>query len=70
MAAKSLGKNVSYTLTGSKLVIEIDISKEFGESKSGKTIIVASTEGNKAIDDVKIGINVYKYPDAKPAKKK
>ena len=44
------------------LTIEIDLNKRFGKSKSGKTKIVASTEGNVAIDGyphIKIGINAY-----------
>ena len=47
------------------LTIEIDLEKEFGKSKSGKTIVVASTKGNKAIEDTGciIGLNVYKYPE-------
>jgi hypothetical protein len=43
--------------------IKVDISKEFGPSTSGKTTIIASTEGNKAVpgkEDVKIGLNLYK----------
>jgi hypothetical protein len=40
----------------------VDLTKEFGPSSSGKTIIVASTEGNIAIPerDEKIGLNVYR----------
>lgn len=44
------------------LTIEIDLSKRYGKSKSGKTIIVASTLGNIAIPEnsnIKIGLNVY-----------
>lgn len=55
-------KNVIYTVKGDKLQIEVDLSKEFGPSSSGKSIVIASTEGNRAIgkDDIKIGLNVYK----------
>jgi len=45
------------------LTLKIDLTKEFGPSSSGNTIIIASTEGNVAIpekDEVKIGLNVYK----------
>jgi hypothetical protein len=45
------------------LTIKVDLTKEFGPSSSGKTIIIASTEGNIAIpekEEVKIGLNVYK----------
>ena len=50
-------------LDGDILTIKVDVTKEFGPSASGKTIIIASTEGNISIPDkeeVKIGLNVYK----------
>jgi hypothetical protein len=56
-------KNVEMSLEGNILIIKVDISKEFGPSSSGKTIIIASSEGNQSIpdkSDVKIGINVYR----------
>ena len=55
-------KNVVYTVKGDKLHIEVDLAQNQGPSKSGKTIIIASTEGNQPIgkDDIKIGLNVYK----------
>ena len=58
-------QNVKYEVKDDRLIIEIDLKKEFGPSKSGKTITVASTRGNQKIDgtDVVIGLNVYKYPE-------
>ncbi len=56
-------KNVEMKLEGGILTIKVDVTKEFGPSASGKTIIIASTEGNISIpekEDVKIGLNVYK----------
>ncbi len=56
-------KNVEMKLEGDILTIKVDITKEFGPSASGKTIIIASTEGNISIpekDSVKIGMNVYR----------
>jgi hypothetical protein len=53
-------KNVEIRLEGKIMNIIVDMSKTFGPSKSGKTVIVASTEGNQAVDDVVIGLNVYK----------
>jgi hypothetical protein len=41
----------------------VDLTKDFGPSSSGKTIIIASTEGNQPIpgrEEAKIGLNVYK----------
>jgi hypothetical protein len=58
-------KNVEMTVEGDTLIIKVDLSKDFGQSKSGKTIIVASTEGNANVPGrrEKIGLNVYRYPD-------
>ena len=56
-------KNVEMLIDGNILTIKVDLSKEFGPSTSGKTTIIASTEGNKSVpgkEDVKIGLNVYK----------
>ncbi|HBV98189.1 MAG: hypothetical protein JL50_00230 [Peptococcaceae bacterium BICA1-7] len=56
-------KNVEMNLEGEILTIKVDISKEYGPSSSGKTIIIASTEGNVSIpsrEEVKVGLNVYK----------
>jgi hypothetical protein len=54
---------VEMTVEGNILKIKVDLSKEFGPSSSGKTIIIASTEGNVSIpdaEDKKIGLNVYR----------
>jgi len=53
-------KNVEIKMQGKKMIIEVDTSKTFGPSKSGKTIIIASTEGNQTTDGVTVGLNVYK----------
>jgi hypothetical protein len=55
-------KNVQLTVAGNILTITVDLTKEFGPSSSGKTIIIASTEGNIAVPgrDEKIGLNVYR----------
>jgi hypothetical protein len=55
-------KNVQLTVAGNILTITVDLTKEFGPSSSGKTIIIASTEGNVAVPerDEKIGLNVYR----------
>lgn len=55
-------KNIEMEVKGDSLVITVDMSKRFGKSGSGKSIIVASTEGNQSVpetDGVKIGLNVY-----------
>lgn len=56
-------KNVDMTVEGSTLVIRVDLTKEFGESKSGKSITIASSEGNVSIpehEEIKIGLNIYR----------
>ena len=42
---KELGTNVKGSINGTKLTIEIDLTKDYGPSKSGKTLTVASTGG-------------------------
>ena len=58
-------KNVDMKLNGTILTITVDITKEFGLSSSGKSIIIGSTEGNVSVEgkeDVKVGLNVYRKP--------
>lgn len=60
---KRIMKNCEMKLSGTILTITVDISKDFGKSSSGKSIIIASTEGNVSIpekEEIKIGLNVYK----------
>ena len=55
-------KNVDLKVEGNILTIKVDLTKEFGPSASGKTTIIASTEGNVSIPDrdEKIGLNIYR----------
>ncbi len=55
-------KNVEMSVEGNTLLIKVDLSKEFGPSSSGKTVIIASTEGNQTIPgrEEKVGLNVYR----------
>jgi len=55
-------ENVKITRTGKKLTIEVDLSKKGTPSKSGKTLVIASTNGNQRIDgegNIVVGLNVY-----------
>jgi hypothetical protein len=61
-------KNVEMSIEGNILTIKVDLSKDFGPSASGKTIIIASSEGNQSIpgkEEAKIGLNVYKNKSRK-----
>lgn len=42
-------QNVTATVTGTKLTIEVDLTQDLGPSNSGKTNIVGSTEGNAKV---------------------
>ncbi|MHB1645630.1 MAG: hypothetical protein ACYCSW_03870 [bacterium] len=55
-------KNIEMNVNGDILTIKVDLSKTFGKSSSGKSTIIASTEGNVSVsgkEEVKIGLNVY-----------
>jgi hypothetical protein len=56
-------ENVKVTTRGTTLVIEIDATADLGPSKSGKSRLVASTQGNHKLNvggrELFIGINAY-----------
>ena len=54
-------KNVTLEVNGSTLVITIDLSKKYGASSTGKSVIVASSEGIIPIpgSEASLGINVF-----------
>ena len=55
-------KNIEMSTEGNILTIKIDLSQRFGKSSSGKSTIVASTEGNQSVpghEEIKIGLTVY-----------
>ena len=49
-------KNVEINVEGNIMTIKVDLTKEFGPSSSGKTIIIASTEGNVAVEGHEEGL--------------
>jgi hypothetical protein len=61
MEKRQIGANVEGTIEANVLVLRIDLSKELGPSKSGKSTLVASTNGNFTLPDgTKIGVNAYR----------
>lgn len=60
----AVGNNVMAEVSGDKLIITVDLSVEGSASKSGKSIIIGSTQGNKSVEtpggEVTIGLNVYR----------
>ena len=54
-------KNVTVKQTATELVITVDLTKNLGPSKSGKTIIIGTTAGNARLDaGIVVGLNVYR----------
>jgi len=53
--------NVTTKLTGKVLTITVDTGKVLGPSASGKSEIIASTQGNMVLEGgLRLGLNVYK----------
>jgi hypothetical protein len=56
-------KNVEIKVQSSTLIITVDLTKSFGLSSSGKSVIVATTAGNIPVpgrEEVKVGLNMYR----------
>lgn len=54
-------KNVKYSVTKDELTITVKLTERLGRSKSGKSMMVASTEGIVPIEgtNIKFGLNVF-----------
>jgi hypothetical protein len=56
-------ENIHVKTDGSKLVLTIDTTVDLGRSKSGKTNLVASSQGNVKVlvggREVYLGVNAY-----------
>jgi len=54
-------KNIKSETKGTVLTLTIDLSKSQGPSKSGKTMIIATSSGNQEIiPGVYLGVNCYR----------
>lgn len=56
-------KNVEMQVKGNKLVLEVDLTKDFGPSSSGKTVVVGTTAGSVKVpgkDEISVTLTVYK----------
>ncbi len=60
-------QNIQMNVTGNKLVITIDLNAPATASASGKSLVVASSQGNQPIPntDLFLGVNVYRKARAK-----
>lgn len=56
-------ENVQIQTQGTKLIVTIDTAVDLGMSKSGKSHLVASTQGNAKVSvngrDLFLGVNCY-----------
>ena len=60
-----MSSNVQVQVEGNKLILTVDLTKDFGPSKSGKTHIVATTNGFTKLAGgshplISFGLNVIK----------
>jgi cysteine synthase len=57
-----MSSNIKVSVKGSIATITIDLAQNLGPSKSGKTVLVATTSGNVNIPgtDVTLGLNAYR----------
>ena len=56
-------KNIEMKVEGNILTVRINLAEDFGASRTGKTRIIASTEGNKPVEGkpgIFVGVNCYK----------
>jgi hypothetical protein len=56
-------ENIKISVQGTTLVLTVDTSTNLGRSKSGKTTLIASSQGNQKVNvggkEIFIGVNVY-----------
>jgi hypothetical protein len=55
-------KNIKTTIKDNILHIEVDLKQTQGKSNSGKTTIIATSEGNQTIStnpEIKMGLNIF-----------
>ena len=55
--------NIKQTVTGNTLTIMVTLNGNGHVSRTGKSKVLASTEGNVSVDghpEIKMGINIYK----------
>jgi len=62
-------RNVGCKVRGSKLILEIDMAQTIGSSKSGRNMVIATTQGDidvlskgltGMLTGMKLGLNLYR----------
>ncbi len=54
--------NITQKIIGTKLTLTIDLKQRHGKTKSGKSEMIASTQGNASVEGkegITFGLNVY-----------
>lgn len=59
--------NVQTRIEGTKLIIEVDLTENHGQSSTGKSTIIGSTHGFLQVGDVSVSLNVVKPNKARRA---
>ena len=64
--------NIKSEIKGKNLTLTVDLSETHGASSSGKSTVIASTQGNVSVEglpkgspEIKFGLNVYTKVAAK-----
>lgn len=58
---EEIGNGVNVEYDDKTLTITIDLTKEYGLSGSKKSTMIATTKGNKELENgISIGLNVYR----------
>ena len=53
-------ENIDVKITGDKMVLTVNLTKRLGPSRSGKTVLIATSKGNAVVaPGITIGLNVY-----------
>ena len=61
---KSQNLTITPSKDGKSIAIKVDVNGNTSPSKSGKTLVIASTRGNVDVGDgVFVGLNVYRYAE-------
>jgi hypothetical protein len=54
--------NIDAKVDGTVLTLTVNLDEQHGRSSSGKSIIIASSQGNQSVpghEEIKFGLNVY-----------
>ena len=58
--AEMICRNVKKVESNGKLYLEIDPKVSLGPSKSGKTLLVATSNGQARVGDMDLNLNLYR----------